>query len=310
MSGENACSKANKPCKRWEYCHMPEVKCKPYCFHPNFIKKIDRVCEDADECSTNPHLCRSTHECMNTVGSYFCKRVSCRKGFRLENDRCKDINECTATPGICGDGGSCVNYYGGFYCRCKRGYKRDPNSKGCVDRDECEFKVCFHKCHNNVGSYSCSCPQGYKSRGAYCQDIDECATDPCGQDTKCFNTFGGYQCIPKASQEKLEAPVVSFKWRATAMRKTVDRKNFQFQYGLTGFSDNVEMHFYFESGDDDGVFYIEKIEKNKIMFYNDKAIVGPKTFTLRLHADVLNVDGQLISRYVYVYYIFVGEYSF
>ena len=136
-------------------------------------------------------------------------------------------------------------------------------------------------------------------------------TNPCPQGTTCFNTFGGHECITpaKCPEKCVGAPVVSSKWYATAMTKTVRPKNYQFKYGLTGFADDCEFHFYFESGNEDMVFYIHKVSKSRIVIMNAQGIQGPKKYTLRLHGDVLQ-RGRLVQRYVYVFYIFVGAYDF
>ena len=323
----------NNPCKSNEFCYssLSKIKCWKRCFKPNYEVVGDRECVDVDECKFEPSVCPYTHRCVNKIGSYTCEREGCYKGLKLVDGYCEDINECEETPGICGDGGVCFNYYGDYFCKCNRGYVRDLSTRACVDRDECQSKVCTFECLNTIGSYKCMCPDGYERRDRYCYDINECANSPCGIDQVCFNTFGSYQCLPTSCPSNhfykvsyrhclkrscssydelcLADPVVSYKWQAKRMYMRVHPENFRFTYRLTGFSDDVDIDFYFDSGNEYPIFYLNKQNGNEVMVMNVQEIIGPKSFTLRLHGDVLK-HGRLMSRYVYVLYIFVGPYDF
>ena len=329
----NECA-GNSPCRFNEFCFNEAGghSCRSYCFQPSYQVVGDKECRDVNECENDPNICPTHFECLNLFGSYKCKRVNCSSGFRLVGERCIDINECAETPDICGDGGTCFNSYGRYYCQCRKGYTSDPITKKCVDQNECETHFCNHECVNTLGSYQCICPSGYTTDGPQCKDIDECgaAVSPCGTGSHCFNTFGSFECIPTTCPTNYfyqrsyrhcqkswcnqdltcqADPRTSVKWQTFRFYKNMRPNSLNFQYSLTGFSDAVEMHYYFDSGDDDDLFYIERIggARDKIRIKNNQPIEGPKSFELRMHADV-SLHGQLVNRFVYKMYIFVSAY--
>ena len=73
-------------------------------------------------------------------------------------------------------------------------------------------------CVNTRGSYSCLCIDGYEKPrvddgideglaiDGNCVDIDECASEQsydCGENEKCFNIEGSYECHAKTGFYKL-----------------------------------------------------------------------------------------------------------
>ncbi|XP_041952474.1 fibrillin-1-like isoform X2 [Alosa sapidissima] len=66
-------------------------------------------------------------------------------------------------------------------CICEPGY--GWAYKNCLTYNACDAII------NNT----CGCIQGIPS-GELCQDINECDTDPCGQNSTCSNTVGSYNC--------------------------------------------------------------------------------------------------------------------
>ena len=123
------------------------------------------------------------HGCNTHGDEAFCE---CNKGFTL------DI-----------DGRSCNADIGAELRQvdCGQGF-RENDIGDCIDIDECLNKnVCNinENCENNHGSFSCklkTCEDGYKlnSRSGLCEDIDECLTETCERNFKCYNTPGSYSC--------------------------------------------------------------------------------------------------------------------
>jgi len=72
------------------------------------------------------------------------------------------------------------------------------NGTTCTNVNECasENGGCAHQCVDTTGSFYCSCPAGFTL--AYdlvdCEDVDECAQNPCSG-SSCINTYGSYYCI-------------------------------------------------------------------------------------------------------------------
>ncbi|XP_057304820.1 uncharacterized protein LOC130641844 [Hydractinia symbiolongicarpus] len=179
----------------------------------NPFNPTDRSCSDVNECSAKPCSCYKPvsscrASCRNTYGSFVC---SCSSGFQLNSVRgavCVDINECSSsTLNTCGR--HCYNTPGSFSCNCAAGYRLSPDSKTCIDIDECKSfnGACDHICTNQIGSFQCLCRQGYqllydKRR---CGDINECVTEaPCHlSKSMCHNYPGSYQCVCKPGYQML-----------------------------------------------------------------------------------------------------------
>ncbi|XP_072458159.1 adhesion G protein-coupled receptor E1 isoform X5 [Notamacropus eugenii] len=185
-------------------------------------------CTDVDECSQRPDLCGPNTNCTNTFGGHTC---SCLHGFssphgnswipgRTGPFQCTDVDECSQKPDLCGPNTSCTNSFGGYTCSCLPGFSSPqgnswiPGRTGpfqCTDVDECSQSPhpCGPNtnCTNTFGGHTCSCLPGFSSphgnswipgrTGPFqCTDVDECSqsSHPCGPNTNCTNTFGGYTC--------------------------------------------------------------------------------------------------------------------
>jgi len=147
------------------------------------------VCQDVDECLTNPCTSHESSVCTNTIGGYTC---SCPDGFDVINGtECVDIDECSDTD-ICVQ--ICVNTPGSYNCKCETGYAQINDM--CVDINECDTNPCQHRCVNQIGSFDCDCDEGYflLADKRNCSDVDECAEgiDNCEQ--VCLNQIGNHTC--------------------------------------------------------------------------------------------------------------------
>ncbi|MFK8002608.1 MAG: EGF domain-containing protein [Polyangiales bacterium] len=107
-------------------------------------------------------------------------------------DNCTDVNECDANhcgTGTCSERPLAGWSAPGFDCSCPAGFAFDGT--GCVLVDAClagvDDCVAAAACLNTPGSssvFACDCADGYegngRASGTGCNDIDECAADPCG----------------------------------------------------------------------------------------------------------------------------------
>lgn len=85
---------------------------------------IGAFCEkDLDECATGLHACKSTSNCINMPGWYYCK---CKPGYDTHGTDCHDINECYHGTHSCHPSATCVNSDGHFECQCP-----DNNTDTC-----------------------------------------------------------------------------------------------------------------------------------------------------------------------------------
>lgn len=168
-------------------------------------------CEDINECLMSTRTCQMNERCVNTAGSFVCRRqITCSLGYQINNDVCEDVDECFQGTHDCGPGFECVNSEGSFRCnakpRCSMGFTQDTHGN-CIDIDECGVvgQPCSpgFNCINTVGSYSCQrkiimCSRGYHASpdGARCIDVDECqsALHHCGEGQICHNLPGSYRC--------------------------------------------------------------------------------------------------------------------
>ncbi|KAG9491268.1 hypothetical protein GDO78_006572, partial [Eleutherodactylus coqui] len=142
-------------------------------------------CRDIDECTSGTHNCLPTFNCQNTPGSFRCRpKVQCSTGFIQDAlGNCIDINECLSINAPCPQGQTCINTEGSYTCQrhvvnCGRGYHLSADGTKCEDVDECASNPCSQECANVYGSYQCYCRRGYQLSdvdGITCEDIDECA---------------------------------------------------------------------------------------------------------------------------------------
>ncbi|XP_070175505.1 uncharacterized protein [Littorina saxatilis] len=89
----------------------------------------------------------------------------------------------------------------GYNCSsCPAGFTQSTGSDGtleCDDDDECASSPCGQNCTNTEGSYVCSCGPGYRLdpvSATRCDDIDECQEQTDGCQQVCVNSMGGFTC--------------------------------------------------------------------------------------------------------------------
>ena len=224
----------------------------------------------------------------------------------------------------------CRNAFGSYYCDCYPGYSVDTATGRCADVDECKVNNnCKYKCNNTEGSYVCYCPHGYTMRNSYCYDNNECETNPCDSDARCFNTYGSYQCIHEPCPNNMyqrtkynqcrkkyctgaycdSLKTSSIKWQAFRMLRDSPPKWFQFIYTLTGFKPEYEFHFALVDGNDEHVFDVKSVGRGKVAIYNAKTLRAAQEFRLTMYADV-KIGSKLYDRYAYVFHVFVSPYNF
>ena len=157
-------------------------------------------CVDIDECLVST-ACLRDEQCINTYGSYTCRKICTQAGYRLNEARntCEDINECLEGLHGCGPQQNCINTPGSYRCECPHGF-RIAGSR-CEDIDECAEShehLCPYDtsvCKNTAGSYFCQCKNGFeKDSNGRCVDVDECRINNGGCSHRCVNKYGSYEC--------------------------------------------------------------------------------------------------------------------
>ncbi|KAG9490094.1 hypothetical protein GDO78_005797 [Eleutherodactylus coqui] len=110
--------------------------------------KEDDSCVDVDECAAEKPPCTEDQYCLNTEGSFSCKRCDescagcsdegphkckdCAAGYVYEEDKCTDLNECDTSEAVCvRDNEICVNTSGSYICVCSGGFEEQDGK--CVE---------------------------------------------------------------------------------------------------------------------------------------------------------------------------------
>jgi hypothetical protein len=88
------------------------------------------VCEDTDECATNP-CTLGNEKCINNIGAI--QTCDCKDGFKrnMTSYACDDVDECLTNP--CHAQADCTNLPGSHKCVCKDGWIGDGVKKCDVD---------------------------------------------------------------------------------------------------------------------------------------------------------------------------------
>ncbi|VDK77902.1 unnamed protein product [Litomosoides sigmodontis] len=158
--------------------------------------KKNPVCEDVDECESNP--CYPGTACINLPGSFKC--AGCPPGMTGNGMICLDIDECASenletcskNPPV-----ECINTIGSYECApCPPGYT--GNGHICKKQSACELSPCHRKakCYDmgmsslNEEVFRCECPagmigDGIGSEGCYHSNVTLCRADTCYNQGTC-----------------------------------------------------------------------------------------------------------------------------
>ncbi|CBY37716.1 unnamed protein product [Oikopleura dioica] len=115
------------------------------------------ICVNINECVAG-HLCLASATCVDLDGSYMCQ---CPTGYQGDGvNFCEDADECAiAASNPCDPTAICLNTDGSYTCQCPLGNMEDPDTRECLDVDECASGT--HNCMANEfclnfdGSHSC-----------------------------------------------------------------------------------------------------------------------------------------------------------
>ncbi|OCT77739.1 EGF-containing fibulin-like extracellular matrix protein 1 [Xenopus laevis] len=327
---------AQNMCQDIDECAAGTHNCRPdqicsnlrgsfSCQCPRGLQKRGDQCVDIDECALSS-FCH--HHCVNTFGSYYCQ---CNPGFQLSanNYSCIDVDECASSP--CTQ--ECYNMVGSYFCQCNTGYELSRDRVNCEDIDECRTSnyLCQYECVNEPGRFSCICPEGYQLVGTRtCQDINECDTDAyeCGEDTTCWNYYGGYRCYPSnpcqepyvlTSENRCICPVANplcrdqpysilYKYMSIHSNRPVPSDIFQIQ--ATMIYSNTINTFRVNSGNENQDFYLRHTSGISAMLVMVKPLTGPREYIVDLEMVTVNSVMNYRSSSILRLTIVVGPHSF
>ncbi|XP_067427306.1 adhesion G protein-coupled receptor E5 isoform X2 [Thunnus thynnus] len=148
---------------------------------PKGFSSVRQKCIDIHECDESDHneLCGDNAECLNTVGSFYCR---CADGFRSTTGnvnfsaetpaKCKDINECRE-GNVCGQNAECKNTIGSYYCFCNVGFGLKSgklnftgSQEQCEDICTIDNTICGNgTCHPGATGHYCACHAGFTNYG-------------------------------------------------------------------------------------------------------------------------------------------------
>eukprot|EP00794_Sanderia_malayensis_P007114 gene7114-7918_t len=263
---------------------------------------------DNNPCRAKP----CSQKCEDVGGGRY--RCSCWDGYEMKHGgKCVVIqNPCTSNP--CQH--KCYNLgRGRFFCTCPTGQTLNDDKRTCKVTDPCRYNQCQWKCTPDGDKAKCICPKGYTVSGDRCRDIDECRTGTrCdAKNYQCFNTYGGYKCVPKLCPKpyyKLYSDrycykgtckkddvackndkVYSYQWLNSKVVNNLPPDYATYYYSLYKPSFNHHITFRIKSGNEDDAFYLQRDGDYRVTIKNRKKLVGPKDYKLTLLSSVYK-DGM------------------
>lgn len=140
--------------------------------------------ESCDHGVANDVLCEAPYGGSCTFCDSSCNLVkvlggTCGDGVQQRTEECEGDTHCTA-------------------CTCDDGFV--PFGGSCVDQNECDLEnPCDPNavCLNTEGGFTCECKTGWSGDGFTCEDVPECAGNPCGEGLLCQESQGSYRCVDK-----------------------------------------------------------------------------------------------------------------
>ncbi|XP_041717065.2 thrombomodulin [Coregonus clupeaformis] len=133
------------------------------------------------------------HDCSSVNQQPVC---TCPPGKTLQDNNvtCEDAQNDPCLDSGCAH--LCQKKDDIYTCMCHHGYALAEDGKECKDIDDCiDDRQCRgqnFKCVNTIGGFECRCQKGYVFENDKCVDVDECSMSPCDHD--CTNTIGSYNC--------------------------------------------------------------------------------------------------------------------
>lgn len=168
------CSEAT-PCKNGKECVSGKCKCpadKPYLNYKGDCVACN-TSEDCAKCQDCEYSDCVTRKCPNGI----CDPVT---------DECTD---CLKTGDCTGPNERCIDKK----CECEEGFYRDPFTKLCVEKPECEFDSQCPPCHicTATGCQPIVCPADHICvPGRGCVKICDCSQALCDDGSPCVNLNG------------------------------------------------------------------------------------------------------------------------
>eukprot|EP01052_Picozoa_sp_SAG31_P037374 SAG31_NODE_4817_length_2935_cov_2.091678_2_plen_712_part_00 len=227
-----------------EYDYIGEFTAECTVFESSDSSSLTGNCDiDVDECASSPCIngATCTESAVESEVSFHAYQCTCVDGFA--NGVCEydyiseyeqecivmestqmvnltgncdiDVDECASSP--CQNNATCHNYVSDYECDCQEiinprtGEREAWEGEHCEieifvcdeDEDDCDplYAVCHHL---GPGLHDCECHVGWDGDGFTCNDIDECASDPCTNGATCTES----SCDPSSFPDGTECSSV------------------------------------------------------------------------------------------------------
>eukprot|EP01052_Picozoa_sp_SAG31_P014277 SAG31_NODE_880_length_11279_cov_154.463238_6_plen_1383_part_00 len=194
-----------QPCSGNTYSARNGELCQP-CDDGTSANPDNSACVDDCPCGEALGGCDDcTSRCRTSCADYQVPRGAidgCDNEFAHCDHRCDAGKVYNVNTGECSLCGLYERFEGPNSCvQCPEGQRRSAaDGLNC----ECDIESGFE---SDSTDGSCVCPAGFQSNGespAACIDIDECASNPCGENFGCENGASSYRCVCDAVQSGYE----------------------------------------------------------------------------------------------------------